>query len=210
MGTAMLADYTFPLDADSIRWTVNAKTNVTSTIGGHVVQVFGTRVENMTVQGSFGRGGIPAQQDFLAKMTEIIDVQNAQGGESTVRFAYPSRGWDFEVYVTEVSSDKGNAVTINATTVNPKYSLTLFIVTGSAALNKVAQNAYIARLATDGIGWKPGQYNGPVSFADVQTSLSDLGESSALQALQDEAKFRNDPANLLAAYSNAQQKAGAS
>jgi len=64
------------------------------------------------------------------------------------RFKYPLLDWDFLCYLKGyTSSDGPQAVHLANDNINPKWTLTLFIVTDNGSLAKIAQNAYLQRLA---------------------------------------------------------------
>lgn len=172
MAGAMLGDYSFRLDPEDISWTFGVKTKVTYTIGGKVVQVFGTQLGPMTLSGSFGVGGFDAQEKFIAKMAALAEEQG-KGLNEPHRFLFPFRGWDFKVYIRNVSTPDG-AMSMHASpdVVNPRWSLTLHVVEENGGLKKVATDAYIKRLS-EGIGWHPSAYNGP---ADYQSMLDQQQE----------------------------------
>lgn len=172
MATAMLGDYSFRLDPENISWTFGVKTKVDYTIGGKVVQVFGTQLGPMTLSGSFGQGGFDAQEEFLARMTEMARKQG-EGNNEPHRFLFPFRGWDFKVYIRAVSTPDGAmSMHVAPRVINPRWTLTLHVVEENAGLKKVATDAYIERLSR-GIGWHPSAFNGP---ADYQAMLDAQAE----------------------------------
>ena len=167
MGDALLAGRRFRVDPTSISWSYKAKARDIPTVGGKVVQVYGTEVSDMVLRGSFGVGGWKQQDQFLSEMKKIGTEQalNSRTSNSTadpVIFLYPPRNRDFLVYLKGFSSPDGNrAVVLTPENFNPKWTLTLFIVEENANLKSVAANAYIARIAK-GIGWKESEFNGGV------------------------------------------------
>lgn len=177
MGDASLAGHTFRLDPTSVRWEFNTKVADFPTVGGKVVQVYGTSVSDMTVTGTFGKGGWREQAAFLKTMKKVGSQQVAEAGISRShrnphRFLYPSRGWDFLVYLKAFSNPEGSrSVVLDNNIVAPKWTLTLFIVEDNTGLKKVAQDAYIARLAK-GIGWKKTKYNGPLGSDELKANLA--------------------------------------
>lgn len=182
MGVATFAGRTFRIDPESVSWNFEVKTKDTPTVGGKVIQVFGTNVSDMEVIGSFGRAGWQGQLAFLDRMKEIASAQ-AQAGRTSrssvppARFTYPPRKWDFLVYLAGYTdANGGKAVRHHNTEVNPKWKLTLFIVEDMSELGvkKVATDAYISRLSK-GIGWKRTLFNGPYGEANLDAVMGNLG-----------------------------------
>jgi len=165
MGLATLGSHTFRIDPSSAEWKYSVKTCDIKTVGGKVVQVFGARIEDMTITGSFGVGGWQEQAAFLEAMKTIADAQvsSALVSQSTaepLRFLYPPKGWDFLVYLTAFSDPAGSSsVHLEDTNFAPEWSLTLFVVEDNSGLHQVASDAFIARLAA-GMGWHQSVYNG--------------------------------------------------
>lgn len=165
MGTAIFAGKTFRIDPESVQWEYEVKTRSIPTVGGKVIQVFGGRISDMMVEGSFGVGGWEQQANFLEEMKAIGAEQAAMSRVSRstkppFKFIYPPRGWNFDVYLKEFSNPDGpSSVALAPEIVNPKWRLVFFIVEDNSGLKKVAQDAYISRIAK-GIGWRLTEYNG--------------------------------------------------
>lgn len=177
MGVASLAGRTFRLDPTSVEWAFNTKVADLPTVGGKVVQVYGTSLSDMSLTGTFGKGGWKEQEKFLKDMKDIGSRQVADAGVSRSpnnphRFLYPTKGWDFLVYLKAYSNPEGSrSVVLDNNIIAPKWSLTLFIVEDNSGLKKVAQDAYIARLSK-GMGWKQTAYNGPLGSLELKGNLA--------------------------------------
>lgn len=118
------------------------------------------------------------------------DAQNQGKMHQTARFTYPPMGWDFRVYIKDFSDPDGGVISIRPEKFSHGYVLTLFVVEDASAavvkagevngiLNKAkaaAINSYIARIS-DGIGWKPTQYNG--NFGSYYQGLFDTASTGA-------------------------------
>lgn len=179
MGLATFAGRPFRIDPHSVSWDFQAKTNVTYTLGGKVIQVFGTSLSDMVVEGAFGVGGWQQQLLFLQQMKDISREQiragrTANSDAQPFQFTYSPRGWDFLVYLKAYQSPEGDAVIQSNEMINPKWRLTLFIVEDNSGLKKVAQNAYISRMS-EGIGWRQTEFNGPLG--DLVLSDATTGSS---------------------------------
>ncbi len=183
MGVARFAGRHFHIDPRSVSWNFETKTNDFSTVGGKVVQVYGTKITDMIVEGEFGLGGWQDQLKFLQSMKDIASAQARAGKVSQsqtppARFSYPPRGWDFLVYLKAYDNPRGGkAVRHHNEEVNPAWRLTLFIVEDMSELGvkKVAQDAYVSRLSR-GLGWKRTKFNGPYGNEALDSTIQG-GES---------------------------------
>lgn len=179
MGVAMLGNYRFRLNPDSVFWDFTIKARDIKTVGGKVVQVYGTQLGDMVVTGSFGRGREHEQGRMLEAMNKVgqamMDQSRTKASVQPIRFIYPPRKWDFRVYLKEFSNpDAGEqAVNHRQENVNLRWQLRLFVVEDNGNVKKVAQDAYIARLAA-GLGWKLTTYNGP-NPAETASLITEAG-----------------------------------
>lgn len=162
MGEAVFADRPFRIDPESVAWDYRPKVAVHQTLAGKVVQVLGVVIGDMTVVGSFGRGGWEAQERFLSNMKTVADQQVERDAGQPVRFHYPVRGWDFPVYLKDYSTPDGaNSVTMSPNIINPRWQLTLFLPTPGFKLQQAATNQFLQRLK-EGLGFKINEFNGPM------------------------------------------------
>lgn len=178
MGEAVLNGVPFRIDPTSISWPFTVKTSSSKTIGGKVVQVFGTQLGDLTVSGTFGVGGQAEQREFLARMKKLGDNQMdrfPKVSPNPYRFSWPSRGWDFQVYLKRYSEPGGDSsVDERIDNISPRWTIVLFIASDNLNLKKVATDTFIDRLS-DGIGWKQTRYNGPADFTEVGAALGETG-----------------------------------
>ena len=172
MSQGSLGGIPFYVDPESIAYHFDIKASATETVGGKVVQVFGVRVSNLVVSGSIGLAGWEGQQSFLQAVIAQMQSQRGQsiGGATfaagpTIKFLYPPRGWDFDVYILDYAQPGSTmSVLMDPEIINPKWMLTLFIANDNGGLknvNNAALSSYLNQLAV-GIGWQPNIYNGPV------------------------------------------------
>lgn len=177
MGTAMLAGRKFRLNPTSVSWGYKSKTAKHDTVGGRVVQIFGTTVSDITVTGTFGEGGWQEQEQFLSHMKALADLQISQAAKSNStaavqRFIYPDYGWDFHVMLRSFSSPDGSrSVNLSNEIIAPKWTLVLFISEDRSSLKKISQDNYLARLSR-GLGWTQTSYNGFMSQDEVNAALN--------------------------------------
>ena len=178
MGMATLNDHRFRLDPTSITWSYSIKARDFKAVGGKVVQVFGATINDMTVVGSFGKGGWEEQESFLAKMSSLAKSQTQTRSSISapvkdappLRFRYPPRNWDFLVYLTGFQQPgASSSVMLTNETFAPQWQLTFAVIEDNAGLRQVAMDQYLSRLA-QGLGWKQTDYNGPMD----QTSMMSL------------------------------------
>lgn len=178
-GRASLAGRPFRLNPTSINWSFEAKVADIATVGGKVIQVLGTKVSDLVVSGTFGRGGWREQAEFLDWIKQVADRQVEN--KPPVHFRYPAYGWDIPVYIKAYTTpDGGRSIVLDNGIVAPRWDLVLFVVNSSATLEKVATDAYIARMAK-GIGWKQTEYNGPLG---IHALVETLGGMSVEQYLE--------------------------
>jgi len=173
MALASLGGYPLPVDPESVAWTFRMKTAEVETLGGKVVQVYGTDLGDMAVAGSFGVDGWTARDRFTARVNTWIQRDAASLNPVPLRFVMPSKGWDFQVHIKAYTANGGQFEHSNEN-FNPRWALVLFIVEDATRrLVKSIQDLYIARLMA-GIGWKQTDYNGPPQEA-VDSLLAPYG-----------------------------------
>jgi hypothetical protein len=176
----------FRIDPTAVSWNYTVKAQEIKTVGGKVIQVYGTDLGDMTVRGSFGAGGHAEQERFLSRMKELADRQVIAAANRHLvtaqpsRFIYPPRGWDFRVYLKAYSqpgAPGASSVYVEPGLVAPQWELRLHMVgdQGAQGIKKAAQNAFIERLS-QGLGWnedalKAG-FHGTLTSAEVQTLLN--------------------------------------
>lgn len=181
MGIAMLGGIPLPIDPSSVSWDFAMKIAEHQTLGGKVIQVFGTDLGDMTVSGTFGNGirakgdtaGWEAQERFRLQVVSWTQKDIATHAPIPLRFLYPPKRWDFQVHVKAFSDGSGR-IEQAADIFNPGYSLTLFIVEDSTRkVVKGIRDLYLSRLM-NGVGWKQTKYNGP-DQKDVDAKLAAYG-----------------------------------
>jgi Transglycosylase SLT domain len=183
MGVAQLGGLPFRIDPDSVAWSFSMKVARRKTVGGNVVQVYGTDLGDMTVSGAFGFGdrsrgdqsGWEDQERFRRRVEAWVDDSISTSGARPLRFLYPPRRWDFQVLVRGYTGPAGPAVSHENAEFNPKWTLTLFVVEDSTRRVVAGiRDLYLSRLM-DGVGWKQTTYNGPLSQAEVDKTLAPYG-----------------------------------
>jgi hypothetical protein len=189
----------FRIDPDAIDWNFEVLTSVTETIGGRVIQVIGSRLEDMTVTGSFGQDHSTPQGEswrqaeaFLSMIQQIMDFQSSDATDQTQMhppavFTYPPKNWRFNVYVKgfDDADNPGTSIVMTPGKFNQRWQLTLFIVQDSSTalvqagesngvLDTQAQAAiaaYMARISA-GIGWTFSQYTGLANSTQLNNDIA--------------------------------------
>lgn len=177
----------FRLDPEDIEWDFQVITNVIETVGGRVIQVLGSYLNNLTVVGSFGQDHSTPEGEswrqaeaFLKLVGNLMNYQSRDSNQQDKMqppaiFSYPPRGWRFRCYIDSLTDANGNGASLYMTpgTINQRYILSLFIVqdasdslvtagTSNGVLNKKAEQAiaaYMARISA-GVGWHFSVYTG--------------------------------------------------
>lgn len=176
----------FRAGPDEIRWEFSMKVKETKTMGGKVVQILGTTLGDISVTGLFGTGASGDEpntnwEEQLRLRQRVIQwarsTQKNQGAQP-LRFLFPLRNWDFNVYIKSL-----NPVDLVNENIAPRWSLTLLPDDeGSRMLTRLSTDVYIQRLMA-GVGWKQTDYNGPTA-QEVAATLNgqSVGEYLAAQA----------------------------
>jgi hypothetical protein len=170
MANASLAGRVFRINPNSISWEYTSKIAEKPTIGGMVVQAIGAELGDLTVAGEFGVGGWEEQNSFMEFISNRAEEQAMFTTNKPFRFTYPSKGWDFLVYIkayTQPGSFSG--VVYSNDIINPSWKLTLFIVEDASPIKVGTDSAilqYLRRLS-QGMGWEQTKYNGPMTPAEI-------------------------------------------
>lgn len=175
---ASLNGVPFDLDPTSVRWSYQVHKSSTEYIGGKVVQVFGSSISDITVEGQFGQGGWRSQEVFLRRIKALGKKLVSDPTSTPNRFLWPEFGWDFQVWIKGYSSVVDSmSVKLDDSIVVPQWRLIFHPVTGTSALEEASITKYIERLS-DGLGWQLTSYNGSLSISDAQEALLASGTSS--------------------------------
>lgn len=187
MGEAVFAGRPFRLDPHKVSWSFSIKASDLPTVGGKVIQIYGTKMNDMTVEGSFGVGGWREQEQFLKDIKEIADKQVREAGKyrneaNAQRFVYPPKEWDFAVYLKSYTNPAGGRSIIHANDIiNPQWQLTFMVVEDNTDITESYGDIFLSRLAK-GIGWKQTGFNGPMGMAELQEATGGMSYTEYLQA----------------------------
>lgn len=184
---ASLGGVVFRINPNEIRWDFNVKVHEQRTLGGKVIQVLGTTLGDLTIAGSFGKGGWRAQEKFYDQVKRWATNADKQLRAAPLKFSYPPRNWNFDVFVKGLATPTGDgSVRLSKDEVDPKYVLTLFVVNeGARKVAEKIKDAYIDRLM-NGVGWRQSEFNGPESLDNL---LQGAGASSVAEFFDKEKSF---------------------
>lgn len=177
MANATLGNIPLLFDPDEVTWDFKMRAAMQSTIGGRVIQVFGTDLGDMTVLGQLGAGdrsrgdreGWQAAERLMTDITNMAQATFDDIDNTPVSFRVPSMGWSFNVHVKSISP-----VEHKVDQASPVYRLSLFIVEDvTKKVTTDITDKYIQRLM-EGIGWEQSEYNGP-TLEEVEELLAPYG-----------------------------------
>lgn len=154
-GEASLGDLSFRLAPSQVNIEYTVHTNVTNTVGGRVVQVFGASVGDLTIHGLFGQDRVAEKtsavlaEEFAQSIGRMVQQQSKlpsaeqlRGEDPTTmhptfRFQYdddtpqrraqglPVHKWDFQVYIKSLRDAFDAQHTISHTTGKFSHGYTL-------------------------------------------------------------------------------------
>ena len=140
----------FRTNPNDVSWNYGLITKTDQTYGGRVVQILGTKIEDLTVTVECGNGGWP----YLVKVVTFMrDMMIAQRNGQTATFEYTSRNWKLKVYAAGFPF--GDQVT--ATT--REIALTFKVQEDISGIVSSQTIAAALQSFMSGIGWSRTQYN---------------------------------------------------
>ena len=144
----------FRTNPNEIWWSYTLNTHVEQTYGGRVVQILGTRIEDLVIKIDCGNGGweyLTKVVDFLRKMM----IQQRKNGGTTAVFNYTTRGWRMKVYALSVPFQDQVTATVRELELRFKVVEDL-----TGQMTQMALSTELARLQ-DGMGFHKNQFNDP-------------------------------------------------
>lgn len=178
--TASLGGILLPLDPDQVGWRATTKTRSQNTVGGKVVQAYGTSISEVNVVGSYGSGGFESAQTFLAQVTTWVNQQvgklNAHQGQgiyngTPLHFLFPFHNWDMQVYITKFyNPEAAQSIMIDPRTVNYHWALTLYVASNNGTVTAGDPTADASMIQfvnnlSEYFGWFPNDANGVLKDA---------------------------------------------
>lgn len=140
----------FRTNPNEVGWNYSLITKTDQTYGGRVVQILGTKIDDLTVKVDCGMGGWP----YLVKVVTFMrDLMVAQRNGQTATFEYTSRNWKLKVYAASFPfMDQVNATT-RELTLNFKVQEDISGIVSTASIAAAIQSF------ASGIGFQRNQYN---------------------------------------------------
>jgi hypothetical protein len=142
--------FRFRTNPNEITWNYSLITHTDQTYGGRVVQILGTKIDDLTVKVDCGNGG----WEYLMKVvTYIRDLMVSQRNGQPATFEYTTRNWKLNVFAASIPFADQVSATTRELTLNFKVQQD---VTGMMSTNTIS-SALLA--LTAGVGWSRSQYN---------------------------------------------------
>lgn len=140
----------FRTNPNECTWNYSLITKTDQTYGGRVVQILGTRIDDLTIKVDCGLGGWP----YLVKVVTFMrDLMVAQRNGQTAVFEYSTRGWKLKVYAANFPFQDQFTATTRELTLNFKVQEDISGIISSSTISAALQTY------TNGIGWERNQYN---------------------------------------------------
>lgn len=167
----------FRTSPNEVWWSYKLLTHVENTYGGRVVQILGTRIEDLTVTVECGRGGWNYLVQIVNFMRDMIN--NQRQGKPGI-FTYTTRGWQLKVYAVSVPFQ--DTVTAITREIELRFKVYEDV---SGVQSSMALRSELARLQ-DGIGYTRNKYNAVDSVqaaSDVFSSTVGAAANSFLGSI---------------------------
>lgn len=178
---ASLGDLSFLVDPTKVEWDFKVRMSETETVGGRVIQVFGTDLGDMTVTGTVGVGNRAAGDTepwealdrLQEKIEDMAEVAGRDRRARPYRFSVPRMKWSFDVHIKSFSP------VVHSNAPSHEFTIGLFIVQDvTGTVTQGITDKYLERLV-DGVGWSQSEYNGP-SEEDIEAILAPYQGSAGL------------------------------
>lgn len=140
----------FRTNPNEVTWNYSLITKTDQTYGGRVVQILGTKIDDLTVKVDCGLGGWP----YLVKVVTFMrDLMVAQRNGQTAVFEYTTRNWKLKVYAASFPFGDSVTATTRELTLNFKVQEDISGIVSSSTISAAIQSF------ANGIGWERNQYN---------------------------------------------------
>lgn len=163
----------FRTNPNSILWDYELITHVEQTYGGRVIQILGTKMDNLQVSVDCGQGGWPYAMYIVQFMRDLM-VQQRNGTPAT--FSYTTRGWQLKVFALNVPFHDAVQETIRELTLNFKIQQDV------SGLQEAASISDALMALTNGIGFTANSFNTSYSLAGYPSNAGGGGAATALQS----------------------------
>jgi hypothetical protein len=194
--------FRFRTNPNEITWTYSLITHTDQTYGGRVVQILGTKIDDLTVKVDCGNGG---WEYLMRVVTYIRDLMVSQRNGQPATFEYTTRNWKLNVYAASIPFADQVSATTRELTLNFKVQQD---VTGTMSTNTIS-SALMA--LTAGIGFSRSQYNtfdGGLPANNAQGILPNVTDFAGGAATLGNELRNNTPVDLggLMQYGNAAEQ----
>ena len=176
---ASIDGFNMTIDPRGVHWNYSIKISTQKTIGGKVIQLLGTNIGDLIINGQYGDHAVFRQNKFFERILKIADEQVpiiGQPAPKPVRFKWPEKNWDFWVYVKDLKQ-LGTDVAIerNVNHFSPEWRLVLFVYEDNGniikAIETSAQVKFLQRISA-GMGWAQSDWNGPMTITEISETLA--------------------------------------
>lgn len=140
----------FRTNPNEINWSYSLITKTDQTYGGRVVQILGTKIDDLSIKIECGNGGWP----YLVRIATFMrDLMVAQRNGQTATFEYTTRNWKLKVYAANFPFADQVTATTREITLNFKVQEDISGIVSSASIAAALQ------AFANGVGWERSQYN---------------------------------------------------
>ncbi len=165
---------TFRTNPNSITWDYELITHIEQTYGGRVVQILGTKMDNLAVTVDCGQGGWPYAMYVVQYMRDMMVTQR-NGKPAT--FTYTTRGWQLKVFALNVPYHDAVQETIRELTLNFKIEQDVSGIQTAASIGEALS------ALTQGVGFFANQFNSTAAaYGTDPNAANGGGGATALQS----------------------------
>jgi hypothetical protein len=162
--------FRFRTNPNEVRWNYSLITKTDQTYGGRVVQILGSKIDDLTVKIDCGNGGWPY---LVSVVTYMRDLMIAQRNGQPAVFEYTTRGWKLKVYAANFPFGDQVTATTRELTLNFKVQEDISGIVSSSSIATALQTF------VNGIGWQRNQYNDMFYAPNSDTGMIPNGQSFA-------------------------------
>lgn len=159
----------FRTNPNEIWWSYTLNTHVEQTYGGRVVQILGTRMDDLVVKIDCGNGGWPYLNKVVNFLREMMLEQRKDGGKTGV-FSYTTRRWRLKVFALSVPFQDSVTATTRELEIRFKIAEDL-----TGEMSRIALQSELAALQ-DGIGFRKNEFNTPALIYRGGQDVPELGQ----------------------------------
>lgn len=163
----------FRTNPNEITWDSELITHIEQTYGGRVVQILGTKIDNLVVKVDCGQGGWPYAMYVIQFMRDLM--VNQRNGQAAT-FTYTTRNWQLKVFALNVPYHDAVEETIRELTLNFKVQQDVSRVQTQASIGEALSSL------VEGVGFFANEFNSTAAALGVPSNASGGGAATALQS----------------------------